>query len=587
MKALRISPDLALPVDAATQTILIVGKRGSGKSTTAARIVEQLLKANVPVAILDPVDSWWGLKASRDGAGQGHSVYVFGGRHADLPLEPGAGALIAEFLCEHRAPVVLSCKHMSGLERSRFTVDFAMTLFRKWAGGVLHLVLEEAHELAPQAPPKGEKAEEMLGAFKRLWKLGRSSGIGGTAITQRPASLHKDITTQSEILVVHRTIGPQDVEAVRQWIKYHHQGEEILPQLATLKTGEAFVWAPEFPEDSPIGLRRVRVLPRETFDSSSTPKHGEQRTEPSELAAVDLERLRSKMTATIERAKAEDPRELRKKIAEQAARIRALETAKPATAPAASKPREVPVLKDAQIKRLEALADRVVRAVVGVQSAAHDFDVRANEITAAIAAARKRTPELGNALAVGAGRIPGGTPAPARPAPVVHRAPVAARTAASGNGGSISGPERKILTALAQHGPKTKSRLAILTGYSADGGAFNNPLSALRSKGYISPAGNDPISITADGAATLGPYEPLPTGRALADWWMGRLSGPERKLLGALVDAYPRPLTKDELAERTGYVADGGAFNNPLSRLRSLELAEGRGEIRASEALFE
>jgi DNA helicase HerA-like ATPase len=53
----------------------------------------------------------------------------------------------------------------------------------------------------------------MLGAFKRLWKLGRASGIGGTAVTQRPASLSKDITTQSEILIAHRTIGPQDVKA--------------------------------------------------------------------------------------------------------------------------------------------------------------------------------------------------------------------------------------------------------------------------------------------------------------------------------------------------------------------------------------
>jgi len=123
---LHISPDLSLPIDAITQTFLVVGKRGSGKSNTAARIVGQLYKAHLPFVVLDPVDSWWGLKAGADGS-KGLDVYVFGGRHADLPLEPGGGALIAEVLCEHRMPMVLSVKHLSNRERSTFMVQFAQT----------------------------------------------------------------------------------------------------------------------------------------------------------------------------------------------------------------------------------------------------------------------------------------------------------------------------------------------------------------------------------------------------------------------------------------------------------------------------
>jgi hypothetical protein len=147
----------------------------------------------------------------------------------------------------------------------------------------------------------------MLGAFKRLWKLGRASGIGGSAITQRPASLSKDITTQSEILIAHRTIGPQDVAAVGQWVKYHGEKLDILAELPMLPTGEAFVWAPEFPEGKALGLIRTAILLRETYDSASTPKVGEQRVEPKELAAVDLEKLRTKMAATIEKAEGRRP----------------------------------------------------------------------------------------------------------------------------------------------------------------------------------------------------------------------------------------------------------------------------------------
>lgn len=59
---LRISTDLALPLDAITQTFCIFGKRGSGKTNGATVLVEELLKAELPVVVLDPVDAWWGLK---------------------------------------------------------------------------------------------------------------------------------------------------------------------------------------------------------------------------------------------------------------------------------------------------------------------------------------------------------------------------------------------------------------------------------------------------------------------------------------------------------------------------------------------
>lgn len=56
-KTLKLADDLALPLDAVTQTFLVVGKRGSGKSNTAARFVEQLHRARLPFVVLDPVDT--------------------------------------------------------------------------------------------------------------------------------------------------------------------------------------------------------------------------------------------------------------------------------------------------------------------------------------------------------------------------------------------------------------------------------------------------------------------------------------------------------------------------------------------------
>jgi hypothetical protein len=602
MKKLLISDELSLPIEAATQTFLVVGKRGSGKTNTAARIVEQLLAAKVPVVVLDPVDAWWGLKASRDGKGAGHSVYVFGGRHADLPLEAGAGALIADFLCEHQASMVLSCKHLSGLERSRFMVDFTMAVYRKWTKGVLHLVLEEAHELAPQAPPKGEKAEEMLGAFKRLWKLGRSTGIGGTAVTQRPASLHKDITTQSEILVVHRTIGPQDVAAVRQWIKYHDQGEEILPELATLKTGEAFVWAPEFPEEKPIGLVRTRVQLRETYDSASTPKHGEQRGEPNDLAPVDLERLRVKMAATIERAKSEDPKELRKRIVELEKSLRLAKEAVPIPE-VEHKVVEVPVLKPADLKRLEVLVARVEKAQAADAVLSEKANVTADRLATAFNAVSVELTNLRHQLARGATSpqpvpqaVPTGAHAPSGAggrSAFTRTAPPSAPPPSSGNGSDLAPARQKILNALAflagigvDRGDKTQ--VALLAGVSPTSGGYFNNLGALRSAGLIHYPGPSMLGLTEAGAA-LASHDGVPTTaeelhRALA----GRLAPAKWKILNELIGSYPEAVPKHELAERIGVSATSGGYFNNLGSLRSLGLLQypAPGQVVATPVLF-
>lgn len=575
MSQLHLGKDLYLPVDAATQTFLNIGKRGSGKTNTAARLVEQFHKARVPFIVLDPVDSWWGLKAGKNGGPGLSEVYLFGGRRQELPLEAGGGTLIAEAVCEHRISVVLSCKHLSGRERSRFMTDFARTLFQKWTGGPLHLVLEEAHELAPQSPYSGE--EEMLGAFKRLWKLGRSSGIGGTAVTQRPAALHKDITTQAEILVVHRTIGPQDVEAVRQWIKYHSEQEKILPELAGLKAGEAFFWAPDFPEDKPIGLVRVKILQRQTFDSAATPKHGEKRAEPKALAESDLKRLRDKMAATIERAKAEDPRELKRQVADLRERLRNAEQAHDRI----QNTKRVttvtkPILKEFQIKRLETAVDRMRKTTEKLPHLLENVTALAGCVAEQIKLALlPQAPVMGAPLA-----------------PTIfsqqhqENQKLSARVDASnGNGSTLTGPERKILTALAQHGQQTLKALALLSGYAVGGGAFRNPLSSLRSKGYVS--GRDVLSATPAGTTALGTWTPLPQGRALLDYWLGNLGGPERKILRRVADAYPHAIHLDNLAADTNYAPEGGAFRNPLSRLRTLQLITGKGEVRAAEEFFQ
>jgi hypothetical protein len=93
--------------------------------------------------------------------------------------------------------------------------------------------------------------------------------------------------------------------------------------------------------------------------------------------------------------------------------------------------------------------------------------------------------------------------------------------------------------------------------------------------------------ITEAGIQALGSWEPLPTGSALIDYWRDRLGKAERLILETLTQGYPDTLSKEEVAAKAGYEANGGGFNNALGRLRTLELVQGRGKLRASDNLFD
>lgn len=557
---IQLAENLKVPLDIATQTLLLVGKRGAGKSSTATRLAEQLSASKVHFAVLDPVDVWWGMRLSGTGKEGGVQAYVFGGRHADLPLEPGAGALMADVIVDHRVNVIMVTREFSNRDKARFVSAFADQLFRR-NSEALHLFCEEAHEFAPERPFKGE--EEMLGRMIRLQKLGRSSGIGMTCITQRPASLNKNITTQSEILIAHRIIGPQDRNAIDEWIKYHHEEErrrEVLETLATLKTGEAWVWSPDFPEAYPIGLRRVSILQPETYDSRRTPKAGEHLEAVRPLIPVDLEKLRDKMQATIERAKAEDPRELRAKIVKLEQQLRA-----------------APVNEEAIQKAVE----------VAVAHKEREASAMIQKIKALIGSIRHHTETMAQVCdevnIFESGTMDSATPvkwtAPARP-----RNPPKAFLAVGENNHLPVG-EHAILRALAMYSDGCKrDQLTVLTGYKRS--SRDAYLARLKARGLVDFNGVSVFATDAGKAALGKDYEPLPLGKELRDYWLARLPEGERKVLEVLLDSGGNPVSRSVIDEATGYKRS--SRDAYLSRLKSRRLIEeaGLGEVRASATLF-
>jgi hypothetical protein len=89
------------------------------------------------------------------------------------------------------------------------------------------------------------------------------------------------------------------------------------------------------------------------------------------------------------------------------------------------------------------------------------------------------------------------------------------------------------------------------------------------------------VEITDAGRRELGTWAALPTpGPELVAWWASRLDKTPRLILEHLAANPQRSVAITEIAEATGWSPAGGGFRNALSRLRSLELAHGRSELR-------
>ena len=143
---LKISEQLSLPPDVITQTFAILAIRRVGKTYTASVLAEEMIKAKLPFVVLDPTGAWFGLRSSADGKRDGYPVIIIGGAHADVPLEPAAGKVLADLVVDHPGWYVIDLSQTSSrAEQDRIAADFAEHLYRRKASATfpLHLFVDK------------------------------------------------------------------------------------------------------------------------------------------------------------------------------------------------------------------------------------------------------------------------------------------------------------------------------------------------------------------------------------------------------------------------------------------------------------
>ena len=560
MKTLDIGDNLHLPLDFVTQTQAILAKRGAGKSYCASVQAEEMLKARQQVVVIDPTGAWWGLKSSADGKHPGFSIVIFGGEHPDVPLEEHAGEIAASAIVEHRFSAILDLSLFRKGQMTRFMAPFLETLYRL-NREAMHLVVDEADAIAPQRPFSEEA--RTLGAMEDVVRRGRRRGIGCTMISQCPQILNKNILTQAQILCALRLVHPKDIDAIEEWVNVHGEPErarEMISSLPSLPVGVAWFWSPGWGDI----FTRVKIRKRETFDSSATPEVGRAARRPSVIAPVDIEKLGTQIQATVRKAKENDPRILRQRIADLERQLK-------------NKAREMG----------EANLEGAIRQAVEKRDLEHRREIKeyrsmltlARNALSSIHRDAERFINLEPAEEKDSGKLsPVALPLPKakpkRPDPV--------------NGKLRAGAER-MLAALVQWHPSgmSEGQMRSHAGLRKSG-TFSTYLSDLRSNGYIEQRDGE-LYATGAGMDYFGnnlPPAPTTTEEVLAIW-EPKLRDGARRILRVLVGKQGRDMALDELAEASG-LTKSGTFSTYLSDLRTARLiVTGGGMARANrEPLF-
>lgn len=579
---LRIGPDFMLPVDFTTQASAILAKRRAGKSNLGVVIVEELHKQGIVWCAIDPKGDWWGTTFAGDGKGPGLDVPIFGGLHGDVALEPTSGRVIARLVAEQHVSCLVDVSQFIRPDMFRFLYDFAVELLRLNTTPVL-VVAEECDVYLPQNLKKeGGYAPKCLGAWQRLVKQGGQKGLGSLQISQRAASVSWDTLSQIDNLFTLQLTAANDIKVAKDWVvgqysKPDEEQRELLASLPSLKPGTGYFYSPSTLEIlTPFTARR-----RWTFDSGRTPKVGEKVIVPTGRAAINLEALGAEIAATVEKAKAEDPAELRKRITELEATLITARGQAPGVL-------EVPVpyvpatIVDASGTFHEALGI-AVSAIANAVKVLHEevMPKAAREIGDALDGLDKAIAEAQEAASTS---TPGPVPSPTSPAPPA-RPP-----APAGDGGDLEGmqpTERRMLEELARFHPRvlTEKQLAAALDRKSTSGGWKGAKAQLRRDGLIEYE-NRCLVLTDAGVARVGSIEPVPAGGpALVTYWNARLDPTARVLLAELLRLPPdADVTFDALCNLADRVATSGASKGAIAQLVRLGLVDRKNGVLRADA---
>lgn len=529
--------------------LLIQASSGGGKSYLLRVLAEQL-GPKIQIILLDPEGEFSSLREKLD--------MVLVAPDGEVRPDPKNAAALGRKLVELRTSAVCDLYELDKPDRRAFVrrfLDAVMAVPRKLYHPMV-IAIDEAHDFCPE---RSHGQAESTASVINLLSKGRKRGFCGVLATQRLSKIHKDAAAECGNLLIGRT-SPVDQKRAADLLGIPQSERHAL---ARMKVGEWVGYGPAIGDGELVRFVASRA-------TTNHPKAGSGRTTEPPAASAAIRKVAGKL-AELAR-KDEDPitlDEANRTIAGLRKELR--DSLRTNGRPSTEVEAELRGLRAAVKERDQIIAKAKVTLDRIAAACATDIQTPEPVTTAARTTGASVLPER------------------AKQRTAIASSPRRATYDGGASAVKLAKAERLILTDLVHH-PDGRSRrqLALVTGYSAKGGSFNNSISSLRTKG-LAEGTPDCLRATTDGIAAVGDVDPLPRGEALLEHWKrhSKIGKAERLILDVLAEAYPEAMERDDLAAATGYAANGGSFGNSLSRLRTLGLIFGSRELRASDAFFE
>ena len=128
---------------------------------------------------------------------------------------------------------------------------------------IVWLFIDEAHEFLPM-----HEKTPATNSLIQLLREGRQPGISMVLATQQPGVIHRDVMTQSDIVLAHRLTNKNDIEALNEIMQTYllETIQKSMRELPDLK-GSGIIL-----DDNSERLYSIRMRPRLTWHGGGAPK---------------------------------------------------------------------------------------------------------------------------------------------------------------------------------------------------------------------------------------------------------------------------------------------------------------------------
>lgn len=369
--------------------LLLSANSGGGKSYTLRQLIEQIF-GKVQILLIDREGEFKSLRDQYD--------FLLVGDGGDIPAHIGSARLLAEKLLESGVSAICDLYEAfrtRPIDRLAWVREFLMGLVdapkHLWHDVIV--IVDEAHLFCPEVAPKGRNMEERdiingcKDAVVALCTVGRKRGQTAVLATQRLAKLDKDASAELLNRMIGMTLEGQDVDRAIDLMSIpKDEKSEFRKSLRELEPGNLYAFG------RAISKERIFVKINKVQTKHHDPR-SRKHVDYSPPTPAKIKALLSKfegLPKEIEQ-KAKTEADLRKE--NQALRGQVVQLERKLKAPAPLMPAkpvvqkvqvpvekrievpvEVPVLKEAELKRLEKLAEKVHLGYEGVSKAAGEIN---------------------------------------------------------------------------------------------------------------------------------------------------------------------------------------------------------------------